>query len=233
MGEMLRLDIQAAVIGQVKLGDVVLPGVMQKLHVHRAVRLDEAKVKGKSGSSKHPVGWEDAEVELSIELVTDGDKDAWAQLAILAGLFQGQDKHAKPNLYAITSTHLAAWRIRTVVFSNLTSEDDSTSDLVHVTLQFKEHRPVTLRGEGRRKKTLTIGTKAAGGAILFDEYGQGFSIPSNQVATVLDQGGPNALTMRDMPVIGGQIRQIEQSSVDKRLGKQALDLNANVDDDTP
>lgn len=138
-------------IGEVKLGDTVLPGIYQSLEVSRAVRMDEAKVPGRSGATKQPMGFEDAEITLALVLASDLAGSARAKLQTIAGLFQAQDKLARPYVYTVAHPLLAAWGIRHVVFQQLKSRDDNLTDLIYASLRFVEHVPVTVKKERRRK----------------------------------------------------------------------------------
>lgn len=138
-------------IGEVKLGDTILPGIYQSLEVSRAVRMDERRVPGRSGSSKQPLGYEDAEVTLELVLTNDHDSPARDKLRTITGLFQATDKQARPIVYTIAHPVLADWGIRQVVFRSLKSRDDNLYDLIYCSLKFVEHVPVTVKKEQRRK----------------------------------------------------------------------------------
>lgn len=151
-------------IGEVKVGDTILPGIYQSLEVSRAVRLDEKKVPGRSGTSKQPQGFEDAEITLELVLTNDHDSPAREKLRSIAGLFQGQDKLARPFVYTIAHPVLADWGIRHVVFQSLKTRDDNLYDLIYCSLRFVEHVPVTVKKE-RRRKPQVLETPVATGTV--------------------------------------------------------------------
>jgi hypothetical protein len=182
------LVIAGGDLGQIKLGNQVLPGAYQRMTVSRAVRMEEKKAPGKSGSSKQPRGFEDAEIELVITCHADEakGKEASDQAATIISLFQLQDRMVRPFVYEVTNAILDLWKIREVVFKGLSSADDNQSDLIVLTLQFTEHRPVMLRREKRRAKT-SEGSADPGGAILTDTQGQAYSVPTGEVFNFMSE----------------------------------------------
>lgn len=164
-------------VGAVKVGDTVLPGLFQRMEVHRALAMDEAAVPGRSGKSKQPLGFEDADVELSVLCQEDEASTAEAKLRTIVSLFQTQDKLARPFVYEITHRLLAVWGIRKVLFHDLRTEEDNESDNLIAVLSFREHEPVTLKAEKRRPKPVVAA--AAGGVTVFDAFGQGYSVPGS------------------------------------------------------
>lgn len=154
-------------IGEVKLGDTILPGIYQSLEVSRAVRMDERQVPGRSGASKQPLGYEDAEITLELVLSNDAGSPAREKLRQITALFQGQDAMARPFVYTIAHPLLADWGIRHVVFASLKTRDDNLYDLIYCSLRFVEHVPVTVQRERRRKPQILdiAGTHGSSGAV--------------------------------------------------------------------
>lgn len=158
-------------IGQVKLGDTILPGIYQALEVTREVRFAEQSVPGASGASRQPLGYEDARITLDLVLAPMGNGTSpRQQLQVLAALHQAQDGKGRPRVHTIAHPLLAAWGIRQVVFTSLRAHDDSYNDLIACTLELKEHVPRTTKKEARRRSPAAAvpgGTAVPDGAILF------------------------------------------------------------------
>jgi len=169
MAEVVSITITENV-GEVKLGNTILPGIYQSLEVSKKVRLDEAKVPGRSGATKQPTGFEDAEVTLELALANDDSGSALSKLKTIVQLFQGQDSLARPYVYTIVHPLLAAWGIRHVMFRDLKSRDDNQSDLIYASLVFVEHAPPTIKKEQRRPKQVPGKKQNAaqsGGVVLY------------------------------------------------------------------
>lgn len=181
--------------GTLKLGDTIVPGIYQGLEVSGAVALDEQSVPGRSGSSKQPLGFEDAEVTLRVVLVDDDTSSSADKLAVLVGLFKGQDKSAKPFVYRLVCPTLEVWKIDQVVFKTLRSAESSDNDLLEQALVFVEHRPVTLKAEKRRSQL--VPTAAAAGYTAGGQVTQmlgDFAAPSAEQVAAEDAAAAEAAT---------------------------------------
>lgn len=134
-------------IGQVKVGDVILPGVMESLEVEGRLRVDEIEVPGRSGRSKQPQGFEDAVVTLRLRLLTDDESTCYDKCARIVKLFQSTDRYARPFVCRLVNRHTALWGIREVLFKELRTAEDNRDDTVRVEIVFEEYRPVVVRAE--------------------------------------------------------------------------------------
>lgn len=134
-------------IGQVKVGDTLLPGIFESLEIAGDVRVDEIEVTGQSGTSKQPLGFDDATLVLKIRLLTDDDSTCYDKLKTLVAVFRAVDAQAKPFVYRLVNHHAAIWGITEVIFKGLRSVEDNDSDTIRADLQFTEYRPVMVRNE--------------------------------------------------------------------------------------
>ena len=88
------------------------------------------------------MGYESAEghrfVAASERSCIDVVPTSWLQIT---SMFQSVDDRAKPRVYRIVNKHVAAWRIREVVFKELSSDEDTNDDTIRA--------GCTLRNGGR------------------------------------------------------------------------------------
>lgn len=138
-------DLYADDPGQVKLGDVVLPGVFEGLDVEGELRIDEAEVPGQTGKKKQIHGYDDPTIVLKLRLLTDARGTAVDKLKIIAGLFRTAGGQRQPYVYRIVSRATAAWGIREVIFKRLRSSDSNLDDTIRVELEFIENRAVMVQ----------------------------------------------------------------------------------------
>lgn len=223
-------------IGQVKLGDRILPGVYQRMEIRGRLRMDKSRVKGRSGTTRLPEGWEDAQVSLELVLC-DGEEGTVAdQVRQLVKMFQATDtKTARPFVYTIANWQLAAWGIRQVIFSELRSGDDDQTDLVPVTLTFEEWKPPPRKVESRRQVVQQPPDVASGqdsvGQSGTDILGQGVTLSPQ-----LDQdlgffaGGVGGIDLAD-PLVQERmyITPLDQATYDKKYRENRPD----IDEDQP
>lgn len=144
--------------GEVRLGNTLLPGVLFSQAIRNSVRFDRSERDGLSGKSKVPLGWDDAEITLQLELLTDKDGDCYEKLTVLNKIFRDVDKGANPKIYTVTNRHARARGISRVVFSGLDSDEDDREDTILATMTFTEHVPPVVK----REKQVAASTKALG-----------------------------------------------------------------------
>lgn len=171
--------------GVVNLSGSDLPGVLVSLSVACGVRYDKAKQDGLSGTAKTPLGWEDAAIILTLDLLSDESGDCYDKLAGLNRIFRGLDSGRNPKVLTVTGRHLRARGLDRVVFNNLDSDEDDQSDIVRVRLNFAEHVPAVVAVEkqvaaaGGAKATPAVTAKpAASAAIQADDvnpFADGFN----------------------------------------------------------
>ncbi|MCM0757343.1 hypothetical protein M7775_02015 [Sporomusa sphaeroides DSM 2875] len=156
--------------GDVMLNDTLIPGVYQSMEVTGKLRIDEKDVPGSSGKRKQPLGYEDAEIILTVKLLTDDDTDCYEKVAKLASLFQNVDNTAKPYVYRIVNRLLDSWKIKEILFSSLRTTDDNKSNTIVAQLDFIEYKPAIVNAEAKaatpaikRTTTRTANTKTAQG----------------------------------------------------------------------
>ncbi len=181
--------------GIVTLDGTELKGILQRLDVKTAVRFDEAKVDGASGKKKTPAGFEDSKVDVSMILLTDEDGDCYEKLEEINHIFKGIDKNTNPKIFTVTNRHLLARGIREVVFANLDSSENSSTDEIFISLQFVEHNPPVIKMEETKAKQPTAKELAEMAKnetsepeevlMVFDE------VPQNKPDTDVDVEGDN------------------------------------------
>lgn len=160
--------------GDVMLNDTLIPGVYQSLEIIGKLQIDEKDVPGSSGKRKQPMGYEDAEITLTLRLLTDDATDCYEKVATLARLFQNVDNTAKPYVYRIVNRLLAAWKIKEVLFAGLRTEDDNKSNSIKAYLDFVEYRPAIVAAEAKAqtpalKSTVAVKTALGMGDLRASE----------------------------------------------------------------
>lgn len=141
--------------GIISLDGEVLDGLFQNIGVKTAVRFDEAKVDGSSGTKRTPQGFEDSEITIRLLLVTTEESTCYDKLERINAIFKGLDKNANPKIYSISNSHLLARGVREVVFASLDSTENNTTDEISLTLRFIEHNPPVIKAEEAKAKQPT------------------------------------------------------------------------------
>ncbi len=160
--------------GLVNLGEKQVPGILKSCSIGCDVRFDEAEKDSQSGKAKMPLGWEDADISLGVDLLSDAESTCYDKLEELNALFKGHDNGANPKVYSVVNVHLKARGIRQVVFRSLNSRENASNDVVSCSLQFVEHKPVVVKVEERKSgKAPAVNTEQVKPArtIAVDDYG--------------------------------------------------------------
>ena len=135
--------------GIVSLGGAELPGLLASLTVSGEVRFDEAKTDGQSGKKKTPMGYEDATVNIDLELLTDDSGTCYDKLTTISRQFKDVNPRAAPKIVGVVNRHLRARNINQVVFSGLSSRETNRDDTIMASLTFTEHIPPITVAENR------------------------------------------------------------------------------------
>lgn len=133
--------------GELRLGGDLLPGILTGRTVRGMVRFDEAETDGLSGTTKTPLGWEDADIMVMLDLLSDDQSDCYTKLTSINAVFKGTDNGSNPKVFTVTDRHLRARGVDQVVFKGLDSTEDDQEDTISVVLSFVEHVPVVVRQE--------------------------------------------------------------------------------------
>lgn len=145
--------------GVVTLGGADLPGILRDLSVGCEVRFDEAEQDFRSGSTRTPMGWEDGDVALTLELLTNDESTCYRKLKSLNAVFKAYDSSGNPKVYDVASAHLTARGVRQVVFSGLSSSETDLDDVILCRLAFREYRPAIVEVESRASAAPGVTTK--------------------------------------------------------------------------
>ncbi|GAB6100442.1 hypothetical protein JCM16358_23210 [Halanaerocella petrolearia] len=135
--------------GLIKLGDKVIPGVYQNMSVKNSIKIDEVDIKGASGTSKQPQGYNDAKITLTLKLQTDNQTDCYEKVEKLVSIFQNTDSNAKPYIYNVVNRLTSAWGIEEVVFDDLKTKDTNKDNTILAELHFVQYKPVVVEKEER------------------------------------------------------------------------------------
>jgi len=177
MPEIRNEEFQVVTLGAVKpdgtpdIANVLFrfPVPHQQMSIRQAVKVDSAKIPGRSGNVKQAVGYDDTEITISLTLVDEEDnggnvtRSSIDQLKELQVAFRdrsdpvGENMTAKatyavPTVFSIQSRLTDACGIKTVLFKSLDpSELPGTTD-IEVAITFEEFEPIAVQVEKRRKE---------------------------------------------------------------------------------
>jgi len=133
--------------GTITLDREEIPAVLVRLQVSGAVVYDNATIDGLSGTNKKPIGYSDADITATMELLTDEYSTCYEKLNKLNQIYAAVDDLANPKVYTIFNSHCASRNIHRVYFSGLDSSETDQDDVIEVVLKFVEHEPEIVKKE--------------------------------------------------------------------------------------
>lgn len=137
--------------GQIKLNDVLVPGILENSDADCTVRLDTIQMQGASGTQKQFGGYDDGKFALNLILTTDSESDTcYDKLKVIQGLFRKTDEQSKCIPYRLINVHANTREITKVLLTGLRSSETNSSDTLKVSLDFVEYKPITVKMEEQK-----------------------------------------------------------------------------------
>ena len=127
------------------IGSVTLPVPPRSMRIKQALKIDEIEIKGRSGKVKQPIGYQDSEISLALEIcdrevggkVVETARERFEQVQ---GLFR-PSREALPEPLEIVSTLTDACGIRQVLIKEIEVHDNEL-DYISCTLQLTEFESI-------------------------------------------------------------------------------------------
>lgn len=161
----------------IKLGGVVLPGLVKSIEVTETARVDEQEVEGSAARPKQATGYEDAKVNIELVIDDTPSETKYQRYATLRSVFRVPGQ-AVPQPVSIVSEDTAAHGIERVIFKKLTHKGENKKGQITASLELWEFIPQTITAVtdsgGGASKTAgsstgnSVGTDAGSG--LTEEY---------------------------------------------------------------
>lgn len=140
--------------GIVRLGTTELPGILTDMNISGSFRSDDKVQDQLSGTVRIPLGWNDSNILLQMDLTSDQyGKNCYEKLEIIDRIFKQTDKDGNPQIYQIVNRHALARGIHQVSFEKLKSSESDRNDTIKVTLEFKEYIPAIVQIEETAART--------------------------------------------------------------------------------
>jgi hypothetical protein len=144
--------------GEVCLNGELLPGILVCIDVNAGVRFDKAERDSMSGKAKIPMGWDDTQVRITMDLLCDyveiegGHRSytsCYDKLYIINDHFKSVESGQKPQpkIYNITNRHLHSRGVTRMIFYGLESHETDQEDVIQVVMTFVEHVPAVVKRE--------------------------------------------------------------------------------------
>lgn len=134
----------------IKVGGVILSGVVKSLEIKTDARVEEQEIEGNSAKPKQATGYEDAKITLEIALEDGETKTKEEKLKGIQSLFRNTGQ-AKPQVYDIVNEHTAIRGIKKVIFKSLTTKETNKKSELTVSIEFWEYVATTITVTSKSK----------------------------------------------------------------------------------
>lgn len=157
----------------IKVGGVVLPGLIKSLEISGEAIIDEQEVEGQTKKPKQATGYEDGKITIELILIEGPDKTALEKLEIIQNRFRSSGQE-KPEVFEIVNEHTAARGLKKVIFKSFRHKAETKKEQIVATLEFLEYTAITITAA-----KASTGTSTAAGPLpaeqgeLFDFYSLG------------------------------------------------------------
>ena len=140
---------------EVMLGGVILPVPPKHMKIKQSMKVDEIEIPGRSGKVKQPIGYEDAEISLTLEIPATYENGRIKEKApdrfkTIQHLFRSS-KDAKPQAVDIASTLTESCGINQVLIKSV-EVSDSSLDMVSVNLTLSEYESIEVQLESQAQE---------------------------------------------------------------------------------
>lgn len=136
----------------IKLGGVILSGVVKSLEIKTDARVEEQEIEGNSAKPKQATGYEDAKITLEIALEDGETKTKEEKLKGIQSLFRNTGQ-AKPRVYDIVNEHTAIRGIKKVIFKSLTTKETNKKSELTISIEFWEYVATTITATSKSKSS--------------------------------------------------------------------------------
>ena len=159
----------------VSLGGIILPVPPKAMKIKQSMKIDEIEIPGRSGKVKQPIGYEDAQITLTLEIPAIYEngriiENAPERFQTIQNLFRGP-KDTKPEAVDITSTLTNVCGISQVLIKAM-EVADSQMDLVTVVMTLTEYESIEVQLQSQAQEIEAKAEAEVKGeeAIQGDEY---------------------------------------------------------------
>jgi len=133
---------------EVSLGGLILPVPPKSMKVKQSIKVDEIEIPGRSGKVKQPIGYQDSEVTLNLEIpaiyengrIKESAPDRFQEIQ---NVFR-ESRDTTPRPLAIHSILTMSCGISQVLLSSV-EVADSTMDMVSVTMTLMEYESIEIQ----------------------------------------------------------------------------------------
>lgn len=128
----------------VKLGGVILPGLVKSIEVKESAKIDEQEVEGSAVKPKQAVGYEDAKITIELTLDDTPTQSKYEMLEVIRALFRAVGQSV-PQPIPIICEDTVKHGIDKVLFKSFSHKAESKRETISASLELWEYIPQTIK----------------------------------------------------------------------------------------
>lgn len=128
----------------IKVGGIMLPGLMKSIEIQGDAKVEEQQMEGSSSKPKQATGFEDAKIIIELALNDSTKQSKEDKLKVIQNLFK-KTGQSLPRVFDIVNQHTSIRNINRVIFKKLTSKETSKNDELSVSIEFWEYLATTIK----------------------------------------------------------------------------------------
>ena len=127
----------------IKVGGVILPGLVKNLEIKASALVEEQTIEGSSSKPKQATGYEDCKVTIELSLEDSEKLSKTEKLQQIQNLFKKKNQSV-PQIFKISNEHTSIRGIDSVIFKQMDTKEGSKASEIIANLEFWEYVPVTI-----------------------------------------------------------------------------------------
>lgn len=159
----------------VKVGGIILPGIIKSLEVKHSAKVEEIEVEGSDSKPKQATGYEDAKINIELLLEDSENKTKEEKLTTIQNLFKKQGQ-ALPDVHEIVTTLTSLRNVTNVIFKDLSSKEQNNKSYLSVSIELWEYIPISIaasKSSASKSSSSSSSSSSTGAGTITTEY-QGY-----------------------------------------------------------
>lgn len=156
----------------VKVGGIILPGIIKSLEVKHSAKVEEIEVEGSDSKPKQATGYDDAKINIELLLEDSENKTKEEKLTIIQNLFKKQGQEL-PDVHEIVTTLTSLRNVTNVIFKDLSTKEQNNKSYLNVSIELWEYVPISITANKKSKssKSKSSGSSTDAGTITTEYQG--------------------------------------------------------------
>lgn len=147
----------------VKVGGIILPGIIKSLEVKHSAKVEEIEVEGSDSKPKQATGYEDAKINIELILEDGENVTKEEKLTTIQNLFKKQGQEL-PEVHEIVTTLTSLRNVTNVIFKDLSSKEQNNKSYLSISIELWEYVPISVTANKKSSKSSASKSSGSSGS---------------------------------------------------------------------